>query len=113
MGGRGNQVSEFKANLVNIVSSRSAKDTQRNPVFKNTGPKLKPHHFLLFVKDSKAESGITPMIPCEEHSILSCIFKELNDPLILISSVNKSVQYEDGSISELFQLPGFVLLKNA
>jgi hypothetical protein len=32
LGGRGRQISEFKANLVYRVSSRTARATQRNPV---------------------------------------------------------------------------------
>jgi hypothetical protein len=35
LGGRGRQISEFEASLVYRVSSRTAKDTQRNPVSKN------------------------------------------------------------------------------
>jgi hypothetical protein len=35
LGGRGRQISEFKASLVYKMSSRTAKDTQRNPVSKN------------------------------------------------------------------------------
>jgi hypothetical protein len=35
LGGRGRRISEFKASLVYRVSSRSAGDTQRNPVLKN------------------------------------------------------------------------------
>jgi hypothetical protein len=34
LGGTGRQTSEFKANLVYRVSSRTAKTTQRNPVSK-------------------------------------------------------------------------------
>jgi hypothetical protein len=34
-GGRGRQISEFKASLVYRVSSRTAKATQRNPGLKN------------------------------------------------------------------------------
>jgi hypothetical protein len=34
-GGRGRRISEFKASLVNKVSSRTARATQRNPVSKN------------------------------------------------------------------------------
>jgi hypothetical protein len=34
LGGRGRQISEFKASLVYRVSSRSARATQRNPVSK-------------------------------------------------------------------------------
>jgi hypothetical protein len=32
LGGRGRQISEFKASLVNIVSSRIARTIQRNPI---------------------------------------------------------------------------------
>jgi hypothetical protein len=45
LGGRGRQISEFKASLVYRVSSRTAKATQRNPVLKNkkqTNKKPKP-----------------------------------------------------------------------
>jgi hypothetical protein len=35
LGGRGKQISEFKASLVYRVSSRTARATQRNPVSKN------------------------------------------------------------------------------
>jgi hypothetical protein len=35
LGGRGRQISEFKASLVYKVSSRIARATQRNPVSKN------------------------------------------------------------------------------
>jgi hypothetical protein len=35
LGGRGRQISEFKASLVYKVSSRTAKAIQRNPVSKN------------------------------------------------------------------------------
>jgi hypothetical protein len=35
LGGRGRQISEFKATLVYRVSSRTARATQRNPVSKN------------------------------------------------------------------------------
>jgi hypothetical protein len=34
LGGRGRQISEFKASLVYRVSSRTARATQRNPVLK-------------------------------------------------------------------------------
>jgi hypothetical protein len=34
-GGRGRQISEFEASLVYKVSSRTARATQRNPVWKN------------------------------------------------------------------------------
>jgi hypothetical protein len=35
LGGRGRQISDFEASLVYIVSSRTARATQRNPVSKN------------------------------------------------------------------------------
>jgi hypothetical protein len=35
LGGRGRQISEFKASLVYKVSSRTARAKQRNPVWKN------------------------------------------------------------------------------
>jgi hypothetical protein len=35
LGGRGRRISEFEASLVYRVSSRTARDTQRNPVSKN------------------------------------------------------------------------------
>ena len=40
LGGRGRWISEFEANLVYRVSSRTAKTTQRNPVSKNKQKKL-------------------------------------------------------------------------
>jgi hypothetical protein len=36
-GGRGGQISEFKASLVYTVSSRTARAIQRNPVSKKKG----------------------------------------------------------------------------
>jgi hypothetical protein len=41
LGGRGRQISEFEASLVNRVSSRTARATQRNPVSKNQKTKKK------------------------------------------------------------------------
>jgi hypothetical protein len=35
LGGRGRRISEFKASLVYRESSRTARDTQKNPVLKN------------------------------------------------------------------------------
>jgi hypothetical protein len=35
VGGRGRRISEFEASLVYRVSSRTARATQKNPVFKN------------------------------------------------------------------------------
>jgi hypothetical protein len=41
LGGRGRQISEFKASLVYRVSFRTARATQRNPVSKNKKIKKK------------------------------------------------------------------------
>jgi hypothetical protein len=41
LGGRGRQISEFKASLVYRVSSRTARAIQRNPVLKNQKKKEK------------------------------------------------------------------------
>jgi hypothetical protein len=41
LGGRGRWISEFKANVVYRVSSRTARATQRNPVLKNKKKKKK------------------------------------------------------------------------
>jgi hypothetical protein len=41
LGGRGRQISEFEASLVYKVSSRTARDTQRNPVSGNQKKKIK------------------------------------------------------------------------
>jgi hypothetical protein len=40
-GGRGTRISEFRASLVYRVSSRTARDTQRNPVSKKPKKKQK------------------------------------------------------------------------
>ena len=41
LGGKGRQISEFKASLVYKVSARTARATQRNHVSKNQKPKTK------------------------------------------------------------------------
>jgi hypothetical protein len=41
LGGRGRQISEFEASLVNKVSSRIARATERNPVSKKGKKKKK------------------------------------------------------------------------
>jgi hypothetical protein len=41
LGGRSRWISEFKASLVYTVSSRTARDTQRNPIFKKKKKKKK------------------------------------------------------------------------
>jgi hypothetical protein len=47
LGGRGRQISEFKASLVYRVNSRTARATQRNPVSKNKNKnKFKKTHLI-------------------------------------------------------------------
>jgi hypothetical protein len=43
LGARGRQISEFKANLVYRVSSRTARAIQRNPVLKKKKKERKYH----------------------------------------------------------------------
>jgi hypothetical protein len=45
LGGRGRQISEFEASLVYRVSSRTARTTQRNPVWKNQKKKNPENYF--------------------------------------------------------------------
>jgi hypothetical protein len=45
LGGRGRQISEFKASLVYKVSSKTARATQRNTVLKNQKEKEKKKRF--------------------------------------------------------------------
>jgi hypothetical protein len=51
LGGRGRQISEFKASLVYRVSSRTARAIQRNPVLKQTNKQKKKQ------KKEKKEAG--------------------------------------------------------
>jgi hypothetical protein len=46
LGGRGRQISEFKASLVYRMSSRTARATQRNPVSRK---KKKKDLFIIFI----------------------------------------------------------------
>jgi hypothetical protein len=52
LGGRGRQISEFKASLVYKVSSRTARAIQRNPVLKNQQKKKKRKENLLNVANT-------------------------------------------------------------
>jgi hypothetical protein len=56
LGGRGRQISEFKASLVYKVSSRTARATQRNPVSKK---KQKKKHNFPF---SYLKSGLSELV---------------------------------------------------
>jgi hypothetical protein len=56
LGGRGRQISEFKASLVYKVSSRTARATQRNPVSK-TRKKKKKKKEKEITGENKGEDG--------------------------------------------------------
>jgi hypothetical protein len=62
LGGRGRQISEFKASLVYKVNSRTAKAIQRNPVSKNkqTNKQTPKNKTTLFVHST----NITAMLSC-------------------------------------------------
>ena len=62
MGGRGRQISEFKANLGYRVSPRTAKATQRNPVSKKKKTKKGKKE-----KEKKEEDGSVGKTPCYEN----------------------------------------------
>jgi hypothetical protein len=49
-GGRGRRTSEFKANLVYRVSSRTARATQRNPVSKKQKPNKNKNKKTIYFK---------------------------------------------------------------
>jgi hypothetical protein len=51
-GGRGRWISEFEASLVYIVSSRTARAIQRNPVSKNQKKKKKDKKLLECISKS-------------------------------------------------------------
>jgi hypothetical protein len=53
LGGRGRQISEFKASLVYRVSSRTARAIQRNPVSKNQKKKKKKKDMTLGFYDNR------------------------------------------------------------
>jgi hypothetical protein len=55
LGGRGRQISEFEASLIYGVSSRTAKATQRNPIWKNKKKKT-------FIKNLKFQPFSVPDI---------------------------------------------------
>jgi hypothetical protein len=72
LGGRGRRISEFEDSLVYKVSSRTARDTQRNPVL--TKPKKKPK------KNQKNQGSlsrgtltcVTNPIPLSTQHVLQC-----------------------------------------
>jgi hypothetical protein len=63
LGGRGRQISEFKASLVYKVSSRTARATRRNPVSKNRKQKTKNK------KQNKKKYFITQKYPWDTPSL--------------------------------------------
>ena len=64
MGGRGRQISEFEASLVYIVSFRTARATQKNPVLKKVLMnmigviKQKINKFFLNIYENEATSFV-------------------------------------------------------
>jgi hypothetical protein len=70
--GRGRRISEFEASLVYRVSSRTARDTQRNPVL---GGKKKTTAFLLKIVNvcNPRLRGHRQWIITLCHSLLACV----------------------------------------
>jgi hypothetical protein len=64
LGGRGRQISEFKASLVYKVSSRTARAIQRNPVFKNQKSKTKKNKKKKKKKKRKKERQTDRQTDC-------------------------------------------------
>jgi hypothetical protein len=58
LGGRGRRISESEASLVYKVSSRTARDTQRNPVSKNQKGKKKKEKLKKRKKKKKCPTGL-------------------------------------------------------
>jgi hypothetical protein len=70
LGGRGRWISEFKANLVYKVSSRTARATQRNPVSKNKNKNKQTKNNLM--------SFLTQQyLPCNRKRLIGAIFEIL------------------------------------
>jgi hypothetical protein len=61
LGGRGRQISEFKASLVYRVSSRTARATQRNPVSKNQNNNSNNNNKDIYAFKDKLAMFITAM----------------------------------------------------
>ena len=62
LGGRGRQISEFEACLVYKVSSRTTRDTQRNPVSKKTTKKTKQNKTKNKTKQKKGLGLVRPRL---------------------------------------------------
>jgi hypothetical protein len=82
-GGRGRQISEFEASMVYKVSSRTARDIQRNPVSEKP-QKRKKKSFLEFKKVNWAgELGFSPKHPTvnsrthDEEAKRTCILETI------------------------------------
>jgi hypothetical protein len=60
LGGRSRQISEFEANLVYRVSSRTARAIQRNPALKNPKPKIPNKQTKQNKKKTKPKTKIKP-----------------------------------------------------
>jgi hypothetical protein len=62
LAGRGRQISEFKVSLVYRVSSRTARATQRNPVWKNPKTKTKTKNLHGLLKSAHVACGMIPRV---------------------------------------------------
>jgi hypothetical protein len=76
LGGRGLQVSEFKASLVYRVSSRTVRDTQRNPVSKSNNNKIVYHvkfSVLLFYSFTDYREGLWEVRGTPKSQLQYCV----------------------------------------
>jgi hypothetical protein len=64
LGGRGRRISEFKASLVNRVSSRTARAPQRNPVSKKNQKRERQRHRERDRERERVARGVCMYIPC-------------------------------------------------
>jgi hypothetical protein len=71
LGGRGRQISEFKAGLVYKVSSRTARAIQRNPVWKNKNKTKKQYKTRKNPVGTILSDGITDLC---HHNYVENIF---------------------------------------
>jgi hypothetical protein len=62
LGGRGRQISEFKASLVYRVSSRTARAIERNPVLKNQNNNNNNNKLILKILKSCCGQGIKAVL---------------------------------------------------
>jgi hypothetical protein len=79
LGSRGRRISEFKASLDNRVSSRTAKATQRNPIFKtnkNQSKRQQAKVNYIF----KEIRPITLQLKCVKYKMIIGVFEGFGFP---------------------------------